>query len=98
MISPNQIGFKEKTRTLDHMFTLKSVIDIHKQMHKKVFAAFIDLKKAFDSIRRIGLFYKLLLNNVPRKIYRIIHSMYTDTQYELNLIMASVLLLYQNGV
>lgn len=50
LISPNQIGFKEKSRTSDHLFTLKSIIDNYKQKHKKVFAAFIDLRKAFDSL------------------------------------------------
>jgi hypothetical protein len=44
-----QIGFKEKSRTADHIFTLKSIIDNYKTKKNKVFAAFIDLRKAFDS-------------------------------------------------
>ena len=81
LTSPNRIGFKVKSRTSDHQFTLKSIIDNYKQKHKKFFAAFIDLRKAFDSIWRVGLFYKLLNQNVAKEIYRIIHSMYTDTRY-----------------
>ena len=60
LISKNQIGFKEKSRTADHIFTLKTIIDQYKQKSKKVFTAFIDLKKAFDTIWRLALFYKLL--------------------------------------
>ena len=79
LISKNQIGFKEKSRTSDHIFTLKTITDHYKQKGKKVFSAFIDLKKAFDTVWRLGLFYKLLKYNVPKRIFNIIHSMYTDT-------------------
>lgn len=79
LISKNQIGFKEKSRTADHIFTLKTIIDQYKQKSKKVFTAFIDLKKAFDTIWRLALFYKLLKDNIPHRIFNIIHSMYTDT-------------------
>jgi len=44
IISKNQIGFMEKGRTADHLFSLKSIIDSYKQKKKKVYAAFIDLK------------------------------------------------------
>lgn len=79
LISKNQIGFKEKRHTADHIFTLKTIIDQYKQKSKKVFTAFIDLKKAFDTIWRLALFYKLLNDNIPHRIFNIIHSMYTDT-------------------
>ena len=36
LISKNQIGFKEKSRTADHIFTLKTIIDQYKQKSKKV--------------------------------------------------------------
>jgi hypothetical protein len=79
LISKNQIGFKEKSPTADHIFTLKTIIDQYKQKSKKVFTAFIDLKKAFDTIWRLALFNKLLKHNIPHRIFNIIHSMYTDT-------------------
>ena len=78
LISKNQIGFK-KSRTDDHIFTVKTIIDQYKQKSKKVFPAFIDLKKALDTIWRLALFYKLLKHNIPHRIFNIIHSMYTDT-------------------
>jgi hypothetical protein len=45
IINKNQIGFMETGRTADHLFSLKSSIDSYKQKKKKVYAAFIDLKK-----------------------------------------------------
>jgi hypothetical protein len=74
-ISENQIGFKAKNRTADHLFSLKTIIDQYKIKKKKVFAAFIDLRKAFDTIWRVGLFYKYLKSQMPKKTiqYYIIH-------------------------
>jgi hypothetical protein len=45
IIHENQIGFKEESRNTDHIFTLKSIIEIYESQKKKVFAAFIDLRK-----------------------------------------------------
>ena len=78
VLSYNQIGFKQNSRTSDHILTLKSIIDFQKSKKKKVFAAFIDLRKAFDTVWRDGLFYKILLNGINGRVYNIIRSMYTD--------------------
>jgi hypothetical protein len=77
-ISENQIGFKAKNRTADHLFSLKTIIDQYKIKKKKVFAAFIDLRKAFDTIWRVGLFYKILKSHMPKKLFNIILSMYAN--------------------
>ena len=73
LISENHIGFKAKNRTADHLFSLKTIIDQYKIKKKKVFAAFIDLRKAFDTIWRVGLFYKLLKSHICQKNYLIIY-------------------------
>lgn len=80
LISKNQIGFKEKGRTTDHIFTLKTITDQYKQNNKIFFAAFIDLRKAFDTVWRMGLFYKLLKNKAPAKLFNIIYPMYSETK------------------
>ena len=73
LISENQIGFKAKNRTAAHLFSLKTIIDQYEIKKKKVFAAFIDLRKAFDTIWRVGLFYKLLKSHICQKNYLIIY-------------------------
>ena len=80
LICENQIGFKESSRTSDHIFTLKSIIDHYKAQKKKVFASFIDLRKAFDTVWREGLFHKLIKAEIPSKLFQIIYSMYIDTK------------------
>ena len=69
LISENQIGCKAKHRAADDLFSLKTIIDQYKIKKKKVFAALIDLRKAFDTIWRAGLFYKLLKSHMPKKNY-----------------------------
>ena len=83
MISENQIGFKQNSRTSDHILTLKSIIDFQKSKKEKVVAAFIDLRKAFDTVWLDGLFYKMLLNGINGKIYDIIRSMHTKNTFRI---------------
>ena len=80
LVSENQIGFKQNSRTSDHILTLKSVTDFQKSRNEKVFATFIDLRKAFDTVWRDGLFYKMLKHGINGKTYNIIHSMYTKNK------------------
>ena len=65
-----QIGFIKKARTSDHLFVfkhVKSIIDNLKKSKKRLYACFIDLKKAFDTIWREALFYKMYKVNISSK-------------------------------
>ena len=46
MISKNQIGFKEKCRTSDHIFTLKSIIDHYKSKKQRSLCSFHRFKES----------------------------------------------------
>ena len=60
-----------------HIFSLHTIIEIFKSIKKKLFCAFIDFEKGFDSVWRIGLWNKILLNgNINGKCFRIIKNMY----------------------
>ena len=80
LICDNQIGFKEGSRTADHIFVLKNTIDNYLQDGKKIYSCFVDFKKAFDNVWRYGLYYKLLNAGVNCDIVKIIKSMYDKTQ------------------
>ena len=76
-MSPTQIGFMKGKRTADHVFVLKCIIEEAKARHETIFSCFVDLKKAFDTVWREGLFYKLLFYyRVSHKYVRIFASMY----------------------
>ncbi len=75
-----QIGFIKKARTSDHLFVLKTIIDKLKKSNKRLYACFVDLKKAFDTIWREALFYKMYKVNISCKFIKLVHGLYTTTQ------------------
>jgi hypothetical protein len=78
IISRFQIGFAKKSRTTDHMFVLKSLID--KYINKKggkLFACFVDFRRAFDTVIHEGIKYKLLKSGIGGNFYSIIKDMYS---------------------
>ena len=82
LISPEQIGFREKSRTADHIFTLKTAVTNHLNEKKgnKVYACFIDLRKAYDSIHHKGLFYKLAEMGINGNFLTLINDIYNKSQ------------------
>lgn len=62
-IKPQQFGLKKNSRTSDGVFVLISLVKKYVNNKKqKVFGCFVDLKKAFDSVWRSGLLYKIIKN------------------------------------
>jgi hypothetical protein len=59
LINDEQNGFRKNRGCADHLATLASVIEGRKQQRKSTFACFIDFSKAYDSISRSLLWYKM---------------------------------------
>ena len=59
-ISDAQFGFKADYSTVDAIFILQSLINNTINSKKKLYACFIDLKRAFDSVYRNGLWFKMI--------------------------------------
>ena len=53
--------------------------------NEKIYACFVDFKKAFDSIWHVGLLYKLLQINVGGCFYNLIKSLYSPLHVLLSL-------------
>ena len=77
----SQIGFMPNFRTSDHIFTLRTLIDQHVINKKKgrIYACFIDFKKAFDSIWHDGLLLRLLQYNISGNFYKLIKNLYSKS-------------------
>ena len=71
-----QIGFRKGYRTADHVFVLNTIINSYFKKGKNVYACFVDFSKAFDTVWRKGLLYKLMLNGLGYKFIKLIESMY----------------------
>ena len=81
LINKNQIGFKSSYRTADHLLTLRSVVKKYVTIgKKKLFACFIDFKKAFDSVWHEGLFHKLFSNGISNNILNLVKDIYSKTK------------------
>ena len=62
-------------------FILKTLITKYLFKKKsKIYACFVDLRKAFDTVWHSGFQYKLMKNNVGRKFFNIIQDMYDICQ------------------
>jgi len=76
IIVEEQAGFRRGYGTVDNIFVLRGVIDRYLSRHKKLFVAFIDFKKAFDSVNREALW--TILNNygIKGNVVNVLKSMY----------------------
>ena len=80
IISDMQIGFKKKARTSDHIFVVNTILRKLGHLKKKVFVCFVDFKKAYDSVWREALMFKLLQSGIRGNFFGVIDSMYKQTE------------------
>jgi len=80
LISANQAGFRNNFGTNDNLFVIDTLISKYNNTNKRLYACFVDFKKAFDSVWREGLRYKLLNSGIGGKLYSVIKSMYSNPQ------------------
>ena len=78
LINKVQGSGKKSSRTSDHLMVIKYFIDnFVKTQRKKLFACFVDIKKAFDCTNRQLLFYKLLSEySVGGNFLKLLQSLY----------------------
>ena len=77
-----QAGFRRGYSTIDQIFILDTVIqDVLKTKKKKLYACFIDFKKAFDSVPRAALWYKMHRCGIKGNFLRILMDMYTKCSF-----------------
>ena len=77
-----QAGFKKDYSTIDHIFTLLACVQ--KQFsnikNRKLYVAFIDFQKAFDSVSRKLLWPILSKNKIHGKLLNCVKSMYSEVK------------------
>lgn len=76
-LSEAQAGFRSDYSTIDNGFVLYSIINKYLcKKGKKLYVAFIDFKKAFDSVNRNKLYKALLKHGIKGKLFSSIKSIY----------------------
>ena len=70
-----QNGFRASRSCIDHIFSLCTILRNRKLMGLETFLSFIDYQKAFDSVDRHLLLYKLSKIGVVGRFYNAIQAM-----------------------
>ncbi len=81
LIPDAQAGFRKEHSTFDHIFTVYSVIERYLAFRKrKFYVAFVDFRKAFDSVDRDKMWKCLRNRGLKGKMFDIIRSMYSKVK------------------
>ena len=71
----NQNGFREGRRTKDNIMIIKTLFEKYiKKNKQRLFMAFVDFRKFFDTINRKNLLYKMLKAGITGNLYKVIKS------------------------
>ena len=69
-------GFRRAFSTIDHIFTLRCLIDQTKAHKKKLYFCFVNFRKVFDIISRNLLFDRLKSLKIPDDMIWAIYTLY----------------------
>ena len=84
--SPNQLGFCAGSQTSDHIIVLKTILDKYLKRHKmRVYTCFVDYKKAFDTVCRQALLFKLSKLGIGGNFFNCIQYMYQKSTTKIKL-------------
>jgi hypothetical protein len=75
-----QGGFRPDRRCVDQMFLLHEVVAMRRESNLATFCAFIDVKKAYDTVWRDGLWRSLRDMDLQGKMHRMLVAMFKSMQ------------------
>ena len=82
LIADEQNGFRGKRSCIDHIMSLVNIVESRIKKKQNTFAAFIDFRKAYDSISRDLLWKKLATCgiNVNGRFFKALQGIYDNVQ------------------
>jgi len=69
MVDDLQMGFRQKVGCADAIFAVKATINYFTERGSYVYAALLDLRKAFDNVNHFKLYTSLLNRVVPLMMF-----------------------------
>ena len=79
IIGDHQCGFRRNRSTTDHIFCIRQILQKKLEHNEAVHQLLIDLKKAYDSVRREALYNILIHFGIPKKLVRLVKMCLTET-------------------
>ena len=81
-ICDEQAGFRTRHSTVDHIFTLYSIVlkHVYGDRRGKLYVAFVDYKKAFDTVNHQQLWKVLKEAHLSTKFLLMLKAIYTDVK------------------
>lgn len=76
VLSEEQAGFRAGRSTVDHIFSVAEVLRLRRNQKKETHCAFLDIKKAYDTVHRDGLWMRLLDVGIRGKMWRVLKNLY----------------------
>ena len=85
ILGETQGGFCKKRQTVDQLFVVNGVTQLRRSEGKKTWLAFLDMRKAFPSVWREGLWRKMEDYGLGGKFLRVCQNMYYNTRARVRL-------------
>ena len=83
----NQLGFCKNSQTADHILTLSTCVEKYvKQSKGKLYCCFVDYSKAFDTVCREALLYKLWKMGIKNRFFNCLEHMYNNSSAKVKLL------------
>ena len=77
---PEQSGFTPKKSTTDRILALRVISERMSEYRHRFLAAYVDLRKAFDSVHRDALWQVLRFRGVPDTLMHLLCELYSGTE------------------
>ena len=79
LLRESQCGFRQGRGCADQLFSVRILMEKACEFHQSLYACFIDLKKAYDSVHRNSL-WRILKHtyHLPEKLLTIIRALHED--------------------
>ena len=85
--TPNQLGFCQNAMTSDHILTLTTCIEKYVSRSKaRLYSCFVDYAKAFDTVCREALLYKLWKMGIQGNFFACLKHMYSNSSAKVKLL------------
>jgi hypothetical protein len=79
IIGDHQYGYHRNMLTTNHMFSIRQILEKNWEIFEAVHLLFIDVKRAFDTVRREVLYNILIEFDIPRKLVSLIRMCLSET-------------------